>query len=162
MFYTVIEVSQKTGLSPHTIRYYLKEGLFPAIKRDARGTRLFSQTDIETFYMIECMKRCGMTISEIRQYMAWLAEGDQNIEKCLNLFLQKKQVLVEELQKLKECVDAVEYKVWYYEKAKEAGTLSVHDTMEKEDIPEKMQTIRSRMSHGAMLKEGVREKPALP
>ncbi|MDE7266695.1 MAG: MerR family transcriptional regulator [Lachnospiraceae bacterium] len=147
MFYTVIEVSQKTGLSPHTIRYYLKEGLFPSIKRDARGTRLFSQTDIETFYMIECMKRCGMTISEIRQYMAWLAEGDQNIEKCLNLFLKKQQVLAEELQKMKECVDAVEYKVWYYEKAKEAGTLSVHDTMRKEDIPEKMQTIRSRMSH---------------
>lgn len=147
MFYTVIEVSQKTGLSPHTIRYYLKEGLFPAIKRDSRGTRLFSQTDIETFYMIGCMKRCGMTISEIRQYMTWLAEGDQNIDQCLNLFQEKQKILAKELKKLKECADAVDYKVWYYKKAKEAGTLSVHDTMKKEDIPDKMQTIRSRMIH---------------
>lgn len=147
MFYTVIEVSKKTGLSPHTIRYYLKEGLFPTIKRDAKGTRLFGQADIETFYMIECMKRCGMTISEIRQYMAWLAEGDRNIEKCLNLFQEKQRVLAEEQRKLKECADAVEYKIWYYEKAMEAGTISVHDTMKKEDIPEKMQAIRSHMSH---------------
>lgn len=97
--------------------------------------------------MIECMKRCGMTISEIRQYMTWLAEGDQNIEKCLNLFQEKQRFLAEKLQKLKECADAVEYKVWYYEKAKEAGTLSVHNKLKNEEIPEKMQEIRSRMSH---------------
>lgn len=51
------------------------------------------------------------------------------------------------MQKLKECADAVDYKVWYYEKAKEAETLSVHDTMKKEDIHDRMQTIRSRMIH---------------
>lgn len=147
MYYTVIEVSKKTGLSPHTIRYYLKERLFPSIKTDARGRRLFSQTDIETFYMIECMKRCGMTINEIRQYMVWLAEGDQNIDKCLSLFREKQRVMAAELRKLQECAEAVEYKVWYYEKAKEAGTISVHNTMRREDIPERMQTIRSRMSH---------------
>ena len=153
MFYTVIEVSRETGLSPHTIRYYLKEGLFPAIKTDARGTRLFSQMDIETFYMIECMKNCGMTISEIRQYMTWLVEGDQNIDKCLDLFREKQQVLAAELQRLEECAEAVEYKVWYYEKAREAGTISIHDTMKKEDIPERMQMIRSRMVHVKRLTE---------
>lgn len=147
MYYTVIEVSKKTGLSPHTIRYYLKEGLFPSIKTDARGRRLFSQTDIETFYMIECMKRCRMTINEIRQYMVWLAEGDQNIDKCLSLFQEKQRVMAAELRKLQECAEAVEYKVWYYEKAKEAGTISVHNAMKREDIPERMQSIRSRMSH---------------
>lgn len=147
MYYTVIGVSKKTGLSPHTIRYYLKEGLFPSIKTDTRGRRLFSQTDIETFYMIECMKRCGMTIHEIRQYMAWLAEGDQNIDKCLSLFQEKQRIMTAELQKLQECAEAVEYKVWYYEKAKAAGTISVHDTMSRDDIPERMQAIRSRMSH---------------
>ncbi len=147
MYYTVIEVSKKTGLSPHTIRYYLKEGLFPSIKTDIRGRRLFSQTDIETFYMIECMKRCGMTIREIRQYMSWLAEGDRNIDKCLSLFQEKQRVLTAELRKLQECAEAVEYKVWYYEQAQKAGTISVHNTMEGDDIPERMRSIRSRMSH---------------
>ncbi|NBJ93132.1 MerR family transcriptional regulator [Parablautia muri] len=64
-----------------------------------------------------------------------------------------KKALSEKIRKLKECVDAVDYKVWYYEKAKQAGTLSVHNTMKKEDIPPRMQTIRSRMSHVTRLKE---------
>lgn len=154
MFYTVIEVSRRTGLSPHTIRYYLKEGLFPTIKKDTRGTRLFTQTDIETFYMIECMKNCGMTIGEIRQYMVWLAEGDRNIDRCLNLFQEKQRRVAAELRKLTECAEAVEYKVWYYEQAKEAGTISVHDTMKAEDIPERMKMIRARMSHVERLTAG--------
>lgn len=147
MFYTVIEFARKTGLSPHTIRYYLKEGLFPSIRRDASGTQLFIEDDLETFYIIQCMKRCGMTIREIRQYMLWLEEGDQNIDRCLELFRKRQRALEEERRILDECADAVEYKVWYYEKAKEAGTISVHEEMEQADIPERMREIRSRMSH---------------
>ena len=153
MLYTVKEVSDRTGLTPYTIRYYLKEGLFPNIERDSNGTRLFSDEDIESFYMIACMKRCGMTIGDIRQYMDWLAEGDVNIDKCLGLFLEKQQVLEKELALLSECVDAVHYKVWYYQTAKEAGTISVHATMPPEDIPDEMREIRSRMKEVERLRE---------
>lgn len=145
MLYTVKEVSQKTGLSPYTIRYYLREGLFSSIERDSNDTRLFAKIDIETLYMIECMKHCGMTISEIRQYMEWLSEGNQNIDKCLNLFAGKQHVLENEMKRLQECIDAVKYKVWYYKIAQKAGTISIHDNMPQEDIPKDMQEIRSRM-----------------
>lgn len=145
MLYTVKEVSRKTGLSPHTIRFYLREGLFPSIERAPNGTRLFNEENIETFYMIECMKRCGMTISQIRQYMEWLSAGDQNIDKCLNLFLEKQHILENEMKCLRECVDAVKYKVWYYRTAQKAGTISIHHNMPPEDIPEDMGEIRSRM-----------------
>lgn len=145
MLYTVKEVSQKTGLSPYTIRYYLREGLFPSIERDSNGTRLFNKTNIESLYIIECMKRCGMTISEIRQYMEWLLEGDQNINQCLNLFIEKQHVLEKEMKRLQECIDAVKYKVWYYQTAQEAGTMSIHDNMPTKEIPKDMQEIRSRM-----------------
>ncbi|NCB93241.1 MAG: MerR family transcriptional regulator [Clostridia bacterium] len=147
MFYTVKDVSQRTGLTPYTIRYYLKEGLFPAIQRDSNGTRLFSDADLETIYMIECMKHCGMTINEMRQYIQWLEEGDMNIDKCLSLFIEKQFHLKKTLKQLLECIDAVDYKVWYYQTAKEAGTISVHNNMPKDHIPEKMQNIRSRMIH---------------
>lgn len=145
MLYTVKDVAKQTGLTPYTIRYYLKEGLFPSIERDTNGTRLFKKTDIETFYMIECMKKCGMTIAEIRQYMDWLSEGDKNIDKCLNLFTEKQRVLENELKQLNECIDAVRYKIWYYKTAQESGTISVHDHMPEEDIPDEMRNIRSRM-----------------
>ena len=147
MLYTVKEVARMTGLTPYTVRYYLKEGLFPAVERDSRGTRLFREEDIESFYMIECLKRCGMTISEMRQYVDWLVEGDGNIDKCLSLFLEKQKVLERKMAELSECLDAVRYKVWYYQTAKEASTISVHDEMPPEDIPDVMREIRSRMAH---------------
>ena len=154
MLYTVKEVAEKTGQTPYTVRYYLKEGLFPAIERASNGTRLFRERDIESFYMIECMKRCGMTIGEIRQYMDWLQEGDGNIDKCLELLRQKQAALDRELRRLQECVEAVRYKVWYYETAKAAGTISVHDAMPQADIPEEMREIRARMIHVNRLTEG--------
>ena len=147
MLYTVKEVAQRTGLTPYTIRYYLKEGLFPMVERDSNGTRLFRESDIENFYMIECLKRCGMTINDMKQYVAWLMEGDANIDKCLILFQSKQQILEKKMAELQECMDAIRYKVWYYQTAKDAGSLSAHCTMPNEKIPEEMREIRSRMMH---------------
>lgn len=146
MLYTVKEVAEKTGLSPYTIRYYLREGLFPSVERSSTGTRLFNEKNIETFYMIECMKYCGMTISQIRQYMEWFSQGDQSIDQCLDLFIKKKKTLESEQKRLQECIDAVTYKIWYYETAKNAGSISVHDHMSAADVPESMQKIRARMA----------------
>lgn len=145
MLYTVKEISEKTGLTPYTIRYYLKEGLLSNVERDSNGTRLFKESDLESFYMIECLKRCGMTINEIHQYMEWLMKGDQNIGKCLSLFQEKKAVLENELKRLKEVIEAVDYKIWYYETANNAGTHLVHETMSQEEIPKDMKSIRARM-----------------
>lgn len=154
MLYTVKEVAEKTGLTPYTIRYYLKEGLFPNVERDSNGTRLFRDSDLESFYMIECMKRCGMTINEIHQYMEWLMEGDHNIDKCLSLFQEKMDVLKKEMERLKECMEAVSYKIWYYETAKDAGTLSIHETLSPDDIPKDMKKIRARMMNVKQITEG--------
>ena len=115
------------------------------VERASNGTRLFRESDLESFYIIECMKRCGMTISEIKQYSAWLAEGDQNIGKCLQLFQGKMEVLRQEQRRLNECMDAVRYKIWYYSTAQDAGTLSVHKNMPEDSVPEEMKEIRSRM-----------------
>jgi len=145
MYYTVKDVARQTGLTTYTIRYYIKEGLFPRVSVDKRGRHLFTDMDIETFYIIQCLKRCHMTIKEIRSYIDWLDEGDVYIERCLSLFEDKQTVIKKELQRLTECMDAVNYKVWYYQKAKEAGTLSVHNDMSEQDIPEDMKTIRARM-----------------
>lgn len=68
MLYTVKEVSQKTGLSPYTIRYYLREGLFPSIERDSNGTRLFAKIDIETLYMIECIQKILNNFLSVAQH----------------------------------------------------------------------------------------------
>lgn len=145
MYYTVKEVADKTGLSSYTIRYYLSEGLFPNIHRNKNGTRLFSDNDLEAFYIIDCLKKCGMSIIEIRQYMEWLKNADENIDNCLELFIEKYQALMVEKRNLEEYIDTVKYKIWYYQTAKEAKTVDIHKRMDEKDIPVKMQRIHKRM-----------------
>ncbi|MGL4373259.1 MAG: MerR family DNA-binding transcriptional regulator, partial [Turicibacter sp.] len=47
MSYTIKQVSEKTNLSTHTIRFYEKEGLLPSVHRNELGNRSFTDTDLE-------------------------------------------------------------------------------------------------------------------
>ena len=72
--YTIGQVSEMFQLPVSTLRYYDKEGLFPHMTRIS-GIRKFSDTEIECLRMIECLKKTGMEIKEIKQFMEWCAEG---------------------------------------------------------------------------------------
>ena len=145
--YTIKDVAKMTGLTTYTIRYYAKEGLLPTIKRDKNGVRQFKEEDLEAIYIIECLKNCGMKIKEIKQFTDWTLEGDSTIDQRLQLFREKLLAMQEKIHQMNETLDAIRYKVWFYEIAKEAGTIDVHDTMSAEDVPEEMREIRNRMKH---------------
>ena len=57
-----------------TLRYYDKEGLFPDLERSS-GIRRFSEKEIEALRIIECLKKTGMEIKDIKQFVEWCAEG---------------------------------------------------------------------------------------
>ena len=70
MFYTIGEIAKKLNIPPSTLRYYDKEGLFPDIQRRS-GIRIFSDREVEKLRMIECLKKTGMEIRDIREFMLW-------------------------------------------------------------------------------------------
>ena len=47
MNFTIKKISEMTGLSIPTIRYYDKEGLLPDLQRKESGYRVFSGRDLE-------------------------------------------------------------------------------------------------------------------
>lgn len=59
MYYTVCEVAKRLNLSPHTIRYYSKEGLLDFVERDQNGNRIFKESDFERLFIIASLKRAG-------------------------------------------------------------------------------------------------------
>ncbi len=144
---TVKDVAKKTGLTPHTIRYYAKEGLLPTVKRNSHGVRIFTENDLEAIYIIECLKNCGMTLKEIKQFTDWTMAGDSTIDKRLELFRNKFADLQEKIRCMNETLDALRYKIWFYEVAQDAGTVDIHDTLAAEEIPVEMREIRARMKH---------------
>ena len=80
------EVSEETGLSIHTIRYYEKQGLVGKPKKDTSGHRIFSLKDIELLDWISCMKNSGMSLSKIRRYSNAFYSDDTAV--CLTLLTE--------------------------------------------------------------------------
>ena len=81
MTYSISEIADKMGLSVHTLRFYDKEGLLPFVERSSGGIRMFQESDIEWLQVIGCMKKAGMSIKDIRQYIAKTAAAAPPIMK---------------------------------------------------------------------------------
>lgn len=121
MKYTIGEISKKFNISISAIRYYEKEGLLLNIQRE-HGIRKFSKKDFETIFIIECLKKINVEIKDIKRFIAMVQEGDSTIEQRLNFFKVQKEKTLNQIESLKKTLKVLEYKEWYYEKAKELGT----------------------------------------
>jgi len=145
MYYTVSEISKKLNISPHTLRFYAKEGLLPTIERSASGIRMFKETDFEALFLIECLKKSGMSIKEIRTFINWCLQGDSTIGQRLVMFQEQEKKVIEQIAELKETLNTIKYKCWYYKTAQDAGTCAVHDTLKPEDVPEDIRKLKENM-----------------
>lgn len=140
MEYTIGEVAKQFNLSISQIRYYDKEGLFVSLKK-VNGIRKFNEKDIDALFIIECLKKSGLQIKEIKQFMEWNRIGDSTIPERLNFFLEQKKKVEKQIEELNKVYDLVKYKCWYYQKAKEIGSV---ETLEKEKnkiTPEEIQAL---------------------
>lgn len=145
MVYTVGEMAKLLGVSASTLRYYDKEGLLPFVERSSGGIRMFRDSDIEWLRVIECMKKAGMSIKGIREYIELALKGDDTIELRLDMFLRQKEELQRKLEEMQHTMKMVEYKCWYYETAKAAGTVEVPKNMADGDVPEQFREVRREL-----------------
>jgi len=133
--YTIREVSEMFDIPATTLRYYDKEGLLPYVNRKDSGYREFSEKDIQMLRVIECLKKSGMSIKEIRQFSNWVQMGDDSIKERLEMFRNRKRAVEQQMEELKKTMELIEYKCWYYETALEAGTEAIHNkTVDSEEI----------------------------
>ena len=96
MIYTVGEMAQKLGVPASTLRYYDKEGLLPFVERSSGGIRMFRENDFEWLQVIRCMKKAGMSIKDIRQYIELSIQGDDTkglMDKAADIVPQVEQIM---------------------------------------------------------------------
>ena len=118
--YTIGQVAGMTGLSVSTLRYYDKEGLLPHLTRSS-GIRQFSDRDIETLRMVECLKKTGMEIRDIKQFTLWCTQGSATYPQRHALLLEQKERLEGEISRMEKALAMLRFKCWYYEKAQQDG-----------------------------------------
>ncbi len=145
MYYTVCEVAKRLNLSPHTIRFYAKEGLLTFVDRDQNGNRIFKESDFERLFIIASLKRAGMSIKQIREFTVLCDQGDSSIAQRLQIIIDQRAKVEEQITELQDALDVLKYKTWLYEVALEAGTAAVHDNMPLEDMPQNIQKIKERI-----------------
>lgn len=136
MLYTVGEMAKKLNVAPSTLRYYDKEGLLPFVERSDGGIRMFKDEDFEWLHIIECLKKTGMSIKDIKTFIDWCMEGDSTIEQRLQLIDRQREAVQSQIAQMQETLKTLDYKHWYYETANAAGTCKIHETLKPEDIPE--------------------------
>ena len=145
MFYTVGEIAKKLGIPASTLRYYDKEGLLPFVERSGSGIRMFKDSALEWLSVIVCLKKTGMPIKGIKKFVDWCMEGDATIAQRLELIDRQRDEVLSQLAKLNETLDILNYKHWYYETAKAAGTCGIHNTLPESEIPPKILEIRKKL-----------------
>lgn len=126
MSYSIKEASQMLNLPATTLRYYDKEGLLPFVERKQSGYRVFSDNDIAMLQIIECLKKTGMSLKDIKQFSDWVLQGDLSLEQRYHMFLERKRIVEAQMEELKGALRLIDHKCRYYQAAVEAGTEKIH------------------------------------
>ena len=118
--YTIGQVSEIFDLPISTLRYYDKQGLFPEMER-VSGIRKFSDREMEALRVIECLKKSGLEIKDIKRFMDWCVEGASTYPQRKELFEQQKKTVEAEIAHMNRVLDMLKFKCWYYEQAMQDG-----------------------------------------
>lgn len=135
MIYTIGEIAKKLNIPPSTLRYYDKEGLLPFVERSSGGIRMFKDEDISWLGTIECLKNTGMSIKEIKHFIDCCIEGDSKIDERLTIIQAQRLSVLKQIEEMQAMLHMLDYKCWYYETAKKAGSCNVHKNMNTADVP---------------------------
>ena len=119
--YSIGQVAEMFGLPISTLRYYDKQGLFPNMERTS-GIRRFSDQEIEALRVIECLKRAGMEIKDIRQFIDLCAECPSTYPQRKAMFEERKAHMEAEIAHMNRALDMLKFKCWYYEQAIQDGS----------------------------------------
>jgi len=120
--YTIKQISEKTNLTEHTIRYYDREGLIPFISRSDSGIRQFSEDNLEWIKLICCLRNSGMPLQEIKEFMQMCLRGNDLLEERKAMLLKHHSRIQDEIKSLENSLSIINYKI---EHNKEIGIFHI-------------------------------------
>ncbi|MFT8314285.1 MAG: MerR family transcriptional regulator [Clostridium sp.] len=113
--YTMKEACQKVGMTYETLKFYCNEGLVPNVKRDKNNYRIFDDRDINWINSLFCLKKCGMSIKDMKIYLSLCLKGQSTIPERKRMLNKQKVDLMNRILELNECVDFIDNKQQFYD-----------------------------------------------
>ena len=113
--YSMKEACTLTNMAYENLKFYCNEGLVPNVKRDRRNYRVFDEHDIKWIQSLNCLKSCGMSIAEMKQYLALCMEGEGTIPERKMILAEKKETLLQSITELQKAVAYIDWKQGFYD-----------------------------------------------
>ena len=113
--YTMMLVCKETNLTYQALKFYCNEGLVPNVKRDKNNRRIFDERDVKWIKDLVCLKKCGMSIQEMKVYLDLCLEGESTIPQRKEMLDQKQKELNQQIAELKDCVAYIDWKQGFYD-----------------------------------------------
>lgn len=113
--YTMKEACRQTNLPYETLKFYCNQGLVPNVKRDINNHRIFDEKDIAWINSLNCLKNCGMSIKEMKEYLELCLKGESTIPERKHILEIKRKSLTEQLKQIQDSIDYINRKQSFYD-----------------------------------------------
>lgn len=111
----MMQACQETGMTYQALKFYCNEGLIPNVKRDKNNRRIFDERDVAWINSLTCLKKCGMSIQEMKDYLALCLQGEATIPQRKQLLARKQEALRASMQELQDSIAYIDWKQNYYD-----------------------------------------------
>lgn len=130
--YSMKQACDKTGLTYDTLKFYCNEGLVPNVKRDKNNYRVFDDNDIAWINSLSCLKNCGMSIIEMKEYLELCLDGEKTIPKRKEILNVKLKELQHKIQEIQESINYINWKQGFYDDVL-SGKIKYYSNLIKEE-----------------------------
>lgn len=113
--YSMKETCKKVHLNYQTLKYYCNEGLIPNVKRDSNNYRVFDENDIAWILGLKCLKKCGMSIKKMKNYMNLCLMGQSSIPERKEILKETRENLLIQLKEIENSIHYIDTKQQFYD-----------------------------------------------
>ena len=115
MLYTMMQACRETNMTYQALKFYCNEGLVPNVKRDRNNRRVFDERDIAWISSLTCLKKCGMSIQEMKEYLALCLQGAPTIPQRKQILARKQEALRQQIKELEDSIAYIDWKQSFYD-----------------------------------------------
>ncbi len=113
----IAEVSERYSISTDTLRYYERVGLIPPVTRRGSGIRDYGDLDVRRVEFIKCMRRAGLPVEVLIDYVGLVQQGDETIEARKDILKEQRALLTSRMEDMKQTLALLDLKIERYEMA---------------------------------------------
>ena len=115
MLYTMMQVCKKNNMTYQALKFYCNEGLVPHVKRDRNNRRVFDERDVAWIKSLTCLKKCNMSIQEMKEYLRLCLQGEATIPQRKELLARKQDELRQTMRDLQDSIAYIDWKQNFYD-----------------------------------------------